>query len=71
VIAAAASAGVRSVVCLSTDKAVYPVNAMGMSKGLMEDGDVRAEQSELQHRGIDHALLQRHVFPWFGDPAVC
>src|SRR5699024_2078527 len=28
--------GVRSVVCLSTDKAVYPVNAMGMSKALME-----------------------------------
>jgi UDP-N-acetylglucosamine 4,6-dehydratase len=27
---------VRSVVCLSTDKAVYPVNAMGMSKALME-----------------------------------
>lgn len=28
--------GVESVVCLSTDKAVYPVNAMGMSKALME-----------------------------------
>jgi UDP-N-acetylglucosamine 4,6-dehydratase/5-epimerase len=28
--------GVRAVVCLSTDKAVYPVNAMGMSKALME-----------------------------------
>lgn len=36
VIEAAAAAGVRSVVCLSTDKAVYPVNAMGMSKALME-----------------------------------
>ncbi len=29
-------AGVSSVVCLSTDKAVYPINAMGMSKALME-----------------------------------
>lgn len=28
--------GVASLVCLSTDKAVYPVNAMGMSKALME-----------------------------------
>ena len=28
--------GVDSVVCLSTDKAVYPINAMGMSKALME-----------------------------------
>ncbi len=36
VIRAASSAGVRSVVCLSTDKAVEPINAMGMSKGLME-----------------------------------
>ncbi|WP_392544716.1 polysaccharide biosynthesis protein [Oryzobacter telluris] len=36
VIDASHRAGVRSVVCLSTDKAVYPVNAMGMSKALME-----------------------------------
>jgi len=28
--------GVQGVVCLSTDKAVYPINAMGMSKALME-----------------------------------
>ena len=28
--------GVKTVVCLSTDKAVYPINAMGMSKALME-----------------------------------
>lgn len=36
VIRAAERAGVQSVVCLSTDKAVYPVNAMGMSKAMME-----------------------------------
>lgn len=36
VVYAAERNGVRSVVCLSTDKAVYPVNAMGMSKALME-----------------------------------
>lgn len=36
VIRASHNNGVRSVVCLSTDKAVYPVNAMGMSKALME-----------------------------------
>ena len=28
--------GVKKVVCLSTDKAVYPINAMGISKALME-----------------------------------
>lgn len=36
VIRAADAASVSSVVCLSTDKAVYPVNAMGMSKAMME-----------------------------------
>lgn len=36
VIRAAAAHRVKSVVCLSTDKAVYPINAMGMSKALME-----------------------------------
>lgn len=36
VVRASDAAGVKSVVCLSTDKAVYPVNAMGMSKAMME-----------------------------------
>lgn len=36
VLRASVAAGVRSVVCLSTDKAVFPVNAMGMSKAMME-----------------------------------
>ena len=36
VLEAAIQAGVEKVICLSTDKAVYPVNAMGMSKALME-----------------------------------
>jgi UDP-glucose 4-epimerase len=36
VIEAASASAVRSVVCLSTDKAVYPINVMGMSKALME-----------------------------------
>jgi len=36
VLTAAIEFGVKKVVCLSTDKAVYPINAMGMSKALME-----------------------------------
>lgn len=36
VLRSAVAAGVRSVVCLSTDKAVFPVNAMGISKAMME-----------------------------------
>lgn len=36
VLEAANAAGVKRVVCLSTDKAVYPINAMGISKAMME-----------------------------------
>jgi UDP-N-acetylglucosamine 4,6-dehydratase len=36
VLGAAIEAGVKRVVCLSTDKAVYPINAMGISKAMME-----------------------------------
>jgi UDP-N-acetylglucosamine 4,6-dehydratase/5-epimerase len=36
VLEAAILSGVKRVVCLSTDKAVYPINAMGISKALME-----------------------------------
>ena len=36
VLNAAIEAGVKRVVCLSTDKAAYPINAMGISKAMME-----------------------------------
>jgi len=36
VLTAAIHAGVKKVICLSTDKAAYPVNAMGISKAMME-----------------------------------
>ena len=36
VLHAAIDAGVKKVVCLSTDKAAYPINAMGISKAMME-----------------------------------
>ena len=36
VMSAAVSAGVKSMVVLSTDKAAYPINAMGISKAMME-----------------------------------
>ncbi len=36
VLTAAVAAGVKRVVCLSTDKAAYPINAMGISKAMME-----------------------------------
>lgn len=45
VIDAAVAAGVKRLVCLSTDKAVYPINAMGMSKAMMEKVMVAASRS--------------------------
>lgn len=36
VLTAAVEAGVKKIICLSTDKAAYPVNAMGTSKAMME-----------------------------------
>ena len=45
VLMAAISAGVNRVVCLSTDKAVYPINAMGISKAMMEKVMVAASRN--------------------------
>ena len=45
VLEAAISAGVQRVVCLSTDKAVYPINAMGISKAMMEKVMVAASRN--------------------------
>jgi UDP-N-acetylglucosamine 4,6-dehydratase/5-epimerase len=45
VIQASLEYGVKSVVCLSTDKAVYPINAMGMTKALMEKTAMAAARS--------------------------
>ena len=36
VLEVAVSLGIKRVICLSTDKAVYPINAMGISKAMME-----------------------------------
>jgi len=45
VLAQAIAAGVNRVVCLSTDKAVYPINAMGISKAMMEKVMVAASRN--------------------------
>ena len=45
VLEAAIAAGVQRVICLSTDKAVYPINAMGISKAMMEKVMVAASRN--------------------------
>jgi len=46
----AIEAEVSSVVCLSTDKAVYPINAMGMSKALMEKTAMAFARNNLESK---------------------
>jgi UDP-glucose 4-epimerase len=53
VIDSAVASGVRGVVCLSTDKAVFPVNAMGMTKALME----KVAQSTARHLGDGDTVI--------------
>ena len=45
VIDAGAVCGVKKVICLSTDKAAYPINAMGISKALMEKVAIAASRN--------------------------
>ena len=50
VLEAAIECGVKRVICLSTDKAVYPINAMGISKAMMEKVMV-AKSRNLENTG--------------------
>ena len=50
VLTAAIEAGVESVICLSTDKAAYPINAMGITKALEEKVAVAKSRSSGQTR---------------------
>lgn len=50
VLEAAIQSGVKKVVCLSTDKAVYPINAMGISKAMMEKVMIAKSRQVSQHK---------------------
>ena len=74
VIDSAVRAGVSKVICLSTDKAVYPINAMGISKAMMEKvmvakaRTVKAEQTVICGTRYGHVMASRgSVIPLFVD----
>jgi UDP-glucose 4-epimerase len=74
VIDAAVAAGVKRIVCLSTDKAVYPINAMGISKAMMEKVMVAASRNLDVNRSIicgtryGNVMASRgSVIPLFAD----
>lgn len=55
----AINSGVKRVIILSTDKAVYPINAMGISKAMMEEIGIaksRIAGEDIQQRGGERGL---------------
>ena len=59
VIDSAVKHGVRRVICLSTDKAVYPINSMGMTKALME----KVAQAVAREVHVTLTGAERYVTP--------
>lgn len=71
VLTAAIEEGVKSVICLSTDKAAYPVNAMGTSKAMMEKVIVAKSRTvDPEKQNLLYSLRKRYVFPWISNPAL-
>ena len=60
--------GVKNVVVLSTDKAAYPINAMGISKALMEKVAIAKGRELGDH--LLYPLWQRDGQPRFGDSSL-
>ena len=74
VLRSAIAAGVERVICLSTDKAVYPINAMGISKAMMEkvavatSRDLEAGQTRICVTRYGNVMGSRgSVIPLFVD----
>ena len=72
VLEAAITNGLKRVVCLSTDKAVYPINAMGISKAMMEKVMVAASRNiDDTKTVICGTRWQCNGIAWFSHPAFC
>jgi UDP-glucose 4-epimerase len=69
VLEAAINCGVERVVCLSTDKAVYPINAMGISKAMMEK--VAVAKSRASNRTVICATRYGNVMASRGSVIPC
>ncbi len=72
VLTAAIDYGVKKVICLSTDKAAYPINAMGISKAMMEkvfvakSNTVSPEKTTIYGTRYGNAMASRgSVIPLF------
>ena len=70
VLTACIEAGVKKVICLSTDKAAYPVNAMGTSKAMMEKVFVAKSRTVAPEKTTICGTRQRDVLPRLGHSVV-
>jgi len=72
VLEAAIINSVSRVVCLSTDKAVYPINRMGLSKALMEKVMIAKSRVGARHeqRHLWHPLWQCSRLSWLRHPSL-
>ena len=72
VLTACINAGVSKVICLSTDKAAYPINAMGTSKAMMEKIFVAKSRTvaEAKNPHLRDTVRQRAVFTRFCCPSL-
>ncbi len=71
VLTAAIDEGVKCVICLSTDKAAYPVNAMGTSKAMMEKVVVAKSRTVSPERtNLLYTLWQRSLLKGLGCSAL-
>ena len=63
VLTAAIEEGVEAVICLSTDKAAYPINAMGITKAIEEKVAVAKSRYVRENKDLLHPLWKCYVFP--------
>ncbi len=70
VIDAAVQCEVKKVICLSTDKAAYPINAMGISKAMMEKVAVACLKKFRKNYGLSDPIRKRNGFKRVGNSFV-
>jgi UDP-N-acetylglucosamine 4,6-dehydratase len=71
IIEASIENNVKKLVCLSTDKAVYPINAMGMSKALMEKIALASCRNSTKNDYLCYQIWECYEFKRFGYSIIC
>ncbi len=73
VLTGAIEMGIKKVICLSTDKAAYPINAMGISKAMMEKVFVSKSKNSESRKNIDlrYKVWKCYGFKRFSNSFVC